>query len=115
MVSLKKELQNPQVREYTPVHLIDEEEAVRKYCPQQSDISNSIEISVNRVGENLPTVVNNQDNSSKNRLFLGLDKQDWLELIFKALVVAIILALTVFLFAGLFGDSIQLLKIINNY
>ena len=35
MVSLKKE---PQIREFTPVHLMDEDEAIRTYCPPRENV-----------------------------------------------------------------------------
>lgn len=38
-VSLKK---SPVIREYTPEHLMDEEEAVRKFCPPRESGENSI-------------------------------------------------------------------------
>ena len=48
MVSLKKE---QHIREYTPEHLMDEEEAVRKFCPPRDDSVNRAEISVKKNDE----------------------------------------------------------------
>lgn len=67
MVSLKKE---PRVREYTPEHLMNEEEAVRRLCPPRESAAkaDSVEIRVEKEhgeivtldeADNLPTEESN--------------------------------------------------------
>lgn len=49
MVSLKKE---SYTREYTPEHLMDEEEAVRRFCPPRDESVNKAEISIKKSESN---------------------------------------------------------------
>lgn len=56
MVSLKK----TQIREVTPVHLMDEEEAVRTYCPPKTETTSTVEILINKPDKKeLPAVKHN--------------------------------------------------------
>lgn len=61
-VSLKK---TPAIREYTPVHLMDEEEAVRIFCPRREERTGSkTEKSVKETNkDNPPKVTVNSDSN----------------------------------------------------
>ncbi len=79
MVSLKKVSKDQEV---TPVHLMDEEEAVRTHCPPKADNTSTVDV-----------------DDCKNKAN-GLDKWDIIE----AIIIAV--ALTAFLlFIGLFGGK----------
>lgn len=86
MVSLKKSplKKEQQVREYTPVHLMDEEEAVRTYCPpKETPIAEDVKKTIKQNDEDLLSAVNEKHNDKPvkkvAKTFCGLDVWEWVE------------------------------------
>lgn len=80
-ISLKKETQ---IREISPVHLLDEEEAVRQFCPPRSSM---IEIEVKQADKDLLPAIKeaptNTPNVEKGKT--SMSKSDWFEIIIKTI------------------------------
>ncbi len=106
MVSLKKE---PQIREITPIHLIDEDEAIQIYCPPRESTENDIKISVKQADNDLLPAVKDKD-EPQERTFGGLNKWEWAEIIIKSLLIMGGIAVIVFLIAGFLGEGLTLAK-----
>lgn len=111
MVSLKK---NPlkkeqQVREYTPVHLMDEEEAVRTYCPpKESPVTEDVKIIVKQNDGDLLLTINED---CDNKPVKYVDPGRILSLIFDCLMIFIcigVIGLFIWICCGLLGEGLQL-------
>ena len=87
------------MREITPVHLMDEEEAVRTYCPQKTETTNTVDILVKQPDKKeLPAVKDDRDNGTeKRRTYGGFEKLDWFEIAELFFIVAV---LATFIFMG---------------
>jgi len=83
MVSLKKE---PQIREVTPVHLMDEDEAVRIYCPPRENVENDIKISVKQEDNDLLPAVKDKD-ELQGHIYGDLSIWEWMEIIIRSLLI----------------------------
>ena len=107
MVSLKKE---PQIIEVTPVHLMDEEEAVRTYCPPKTEATSSVEILVKQSDEKeLPAVKEDCDSKTeKNRSYYDFAVVDLVEKILMCLVIIGVCGVALLMCSMLFGDTLQL-------
>lgn len=112
MVSLKKE---PQIREVTPVHLMDEEEAIRTYCPPRAEAANNIEIVVKQADEKLlPAVKTNRENKVElEHTTDKLDKWELFEMIFEAILMLGIVTALILGVGGFIGEGLQLVKKLN--
>ncbi|MBD5128339.1 MAG: hypothetical protein HDT43_00200 [Ruminococcaceae bacterium] len=110
MVSLKKP---SQTREITPVHLMNEEEAVRIYCPQKAENTNTVDILVKQPDKKeLPAIKDNHENKTpKKRTYGGFEKWEWFEMIPELLFIVAVLATLIFMSVSFFGELFSLLKI----
>ncbi len=111
MVSLKKE---PQIREVTPVHLMDEEEAVRIYCPPRDEIKISVKQAdidlLPAIKDNAkPQEINNND-TPQEHTFGGLNKWEGAEIIIKSIAIMGGLAFVVFFLSSFLGEGLTLAK-----
>lgn len=109
MVSLKKEPKEPPIREVTPVHLMDEDEAVRIYCPPRENTENDIKISVKQADNDLLPAVKDKD-KPQERTFGSLSIREWAEIIIKSLLVMGGVALIAFLTVGFLSEVLVLFE-----
>lgn len=109
MVSLKKVSKDQEV---TPVHLMDEEEAVRTYCPQKTETTNTVDILVKQPDKKeLPAVKDDCENKTKKRrTYGGFELCEWFDMIIELLFIVAILAAFIFLCANFLGEGLQLIK-----
>ena len=107
MVSLEKV---SQVREVIPVHLMDEAESVRTYCPPKTDTTSTVDILVKQPDKKeLPAVIKRdrgkEENTTKKSKLSAL--KDWLDDIlpvFGAVFVAAVV-ICMLTFPLLFGPT----------
>lgn len=110
MVSLKKES-----REVTPLHLMDEEDAVRLYCPSKDSVDNGIKISLKQADNvQLPAIRDNDNDKPQERTFGGLNKREWAEIIIKSVLIMGVLAIFIFILSGFLGEGLMLVEKIAN-
>ena len=109
MVSLKKE---PKLREITPVHLMDEEEAVRTFCPQKAETTSTVDILVKQQDKKeLPAEIENCENKpAKKRTYGGFEKWEWVEMIVTSLFIIAVVATFILLGANFLAEWLQLIK-----
>ena len=107
MVSLKKE---PQMREITPVHLMDEEATVRTYRPKKTEATSTVDILVKQPDrKDLPTVKDICENKpEKKRTYSGFEAWEWIEAIMEVIVIVGIIAAILFFCLFFWGDTLQL-------
>lgn len=101
MVSLRKAPQAQTMREITPVHLIDEEEAVRTYCPPKGKEASANDIE--KVVKQADKALLPAKSADKGK------KGEWIEILIKTIFVSGLVFIFVSLLNGLVWGGIKLL------
>lgn len=105
MVSLKKEPKEPKIREFTPVHLMDEEETIQR----SRELTPALPIDEGEAVQK--TTEKQRKKPRKNtRTLGGLDVLEWIEIILKSIFIMGILAVIVYLLSGFLEEGLQLAK-----